>query len=209
LFVFGLCCVLTGAQVAILGNHAIGTKVKVFWPEDGEWYEGNISGFDRMHMKHTVSYLDGDVEEVFLWSASLEIVILEFGSGPLLVPRSNDEQANQQPGVASQQPAVVAPSTPEPKPKPNGKGKSIQQQEAGQSSSAHHQVPTANTDPPASSGDEHEQQHRSKRQKKLPLRLGWAEDSEIYFSGGSGMMGSGFQEKAKSAKEGSSWEGKG
>ncbi|XP_042504521.1 dentin sialophosphoprotein-like [Macadamia integrifolia] len=40
----------------------VGSKVKVYWPQDRLFYEGTISAFDPVKMKHKVSYTDGDVE---------------------------------------------------------------------------------------------------------------------------------------------------
>ncbi|KAL1552219.1 sister chromatid cohesion protein PDS5 C-like isoform X3 [Salvia divinorum] len=45
-----------------LGENLVGSKVKVFWPKDKEYYEGVIASFDSGKKKHRVMYNDGDEE---------------------------------------------------------------------------------------------------------------------------------------------------
>ncbi|KAG6409462.1 hypothetical protein SASPL_127502 [Salvia splendens] len=44
------------------GENLVGSKVKVFWPKDKEYYEGVIASFDSAKKKHRVLYNDGDEE---------------------------------------------------------------------------------------------------------------------------------------------------
>ena len=36
-----------------------GRRIRVFWPGDGAWYAGTVSGFDPSLMLHGVDYDDG------------------------------------------------------------------------------------------------------------------------------------------------------
>ncbi len=58
----------SGAQIAVLGEAAIGASVEVWWPLDEDWYRGTVTSFDSFAMQHTVSYEDGDVEILSLWA---------------------------------------------------------------------------------------------------------------------------------------------
>ncbi|XP_047968208.1 sister chromatid cohesion protein PDS5 homolog C-like isoform X2 [Salvia hispanica] len=44
------------------GENLVGSKVRVFWPKDNEYYEGVIASFDSAKKKHRVLYNDGDEE---------------------------------------------------------------------------------------------------------------------------------------------------
>ncbi|XP_039115931.1 uncharacterized protein LOC120251469 isoform X3 [Dioscorea cayenensis subsp. rotundata] len=49
-----------------LGVELVGSKVKVWWPDDNEFYHGTIDSFDPVTRRHKVYYEDGDVELLFL-----------------------------------------------------------------------------------------------------------------------------------------------
>ncbi|GJR75955.1 armadillo-type fold protein [Tanacetum coccineum] len=52
----------------------VGKKVKVWWPEDKMYYEGVIESFDAAKKKHKVSYVDGDVENLYLRNQKWAII---------------------------------------------------------------------------------------------------------------------------------------
>ena len=54
------------------GMDAIDRRVKVFWPEENAFFTGIVSKYDRKTEKHTVTYDDGDVEEVTLAKERME-----------------------------------------------------------------------------------------------------------------------------------------
>ncbi|XP_043695033.1 nucleolar and coiled-body phosphoprotein 1 isoform X2 [Telopea speciosissima] len=56
------------------GENLVGSKIKVFWPQDRMFYEGNITFFDAVKMKHKVSYNDGDVEVLNLSRQTWEFI---------------------------------------------------------------------------------------------------------------------------------------
>lgn len=57
-----------------LGEELVGSKVKVWWPDDEAFYEGVITSFDVAKKKHTVSYTDGDMEILTLKDERWEFV---------------------------------------------------------------------------------------------------------------------------------------
>ncbi|KAM0070122.1 putative sister chromatid cohesion protein Pds5 [Helianthus debilis subsp. tardiflorus] len=52
----------------------VGTKVKVWWPEDKMYYEGVVEEFYPAKKKHKVSYVDGDEETLNLRTQRWEII---------------------------------------------------------------------------------------------------------------------------------------
>ncbi|KAL3500927.1 hypothetical protein ACH5RR_040020 [Cinchona calisaya] len=56
------------------GDNLVGLKVKVWWPQDREFYEGVIDSFDPVKKKHKVSYVDGDEEILNLKRERWELV---------------------------------------------------------------------------------------------------------------------------------------
>lgn len=50
----------------LVGKELVGNRVKVYWPDDKEWYFGEVIDFSRDDGKHTVHYADGDKERVTL-----------------------------------------------------------------------------------------------------------------------------------------------
>ncbi|XP_019179413.1 PREDICTED: uncharacterized protein LOC109174619 isoform X2 [Ipomoea nil] len=52
----------------------VGSKVRVWWPNDQVFYEGVIHSFDRVTKKHKVLYLDGDEEILRLSKETLEFI---------------------------------------------------------------------------------------------------------------------------------------
>ncbi|GAB4854689.1 hypothetical protein Ancab_023273 [Ancistrocladus abbreviatus] len=44
------------------GEELVGSMIKVWWPDDQEFYEGKVESFDAVDMRHKVFYTDGDVE---------------------------------------------------------------------------------------------------------------------------------------------------
>ncbi|XP_063935978.1 sister chromatid cohesion protein PDS5 homolog C isoform X2 [Daucus carota subsp. sativus] len=56
------------------GMNLVGAKIKVWWPDDKQYYEGIIESFDRAKKKHKVSYTDGDEEVLHLQKERWELV---------------------------------------------------------------------------------------------------------------------------------------
>ncbi|XP_031373588.1 titin homolog isoform X2 [Punica granatum] len=48
------------------GEELVGTKVKVWWPQDKRFYEGVVNSFDSKKKRHKILYTDGDVETLNL-----------------------------------------------------------------------------------------------------------------------------------------------
>ncbi|KAJ6703063.1 ANDROGEN INDUCED INHIBITOR OF PROLIFERATION AS3 / PDS5-RELATED [Salix viminalis] len=49
-----------------LGEHLVGSKIKVWWPIDKRFYEGVVDSYDPIKKKHKVLYADGDEEKLNL-----------------------------------------------------------------------------------------------------------------------------------------------
>jgi hypothetical protein len=54
------------------GRTAIDRRVRVFWPEEGAFFNGIVAAYSPKTGKHTVRYDDGDVEEVALGEEKME-----------------------------------------------------------------------------------------------------------------------------------------
>ncbi|GFH06762.1 DNA mismatch repair protein [Haematococcus lacustris] len=52
----------------------VGRRIKVFWPQEGTWFEGSISRYDQDKGKHRVCYDDGDKEWVVLSAEQYELL---------------------------------------------------------------------------------------------------------------------------------------
>ncbi|XP_047320329.1 sister chromatid cohesion protein PDS5 homolog D [Impatiens glandulifera] len=55
-------------------QNLVGVRVKIWWPQDAEYYEGVIDSFDSVTKNHTVLYNDGDMETLTLGDEKWEIV---------------------------------------------------------------------------------------------------------------------------------------
>jgi DNA mismatch repair protein MSH6 len=47
---------------SIPGPEIIGKRVKMFWPNDDEWYAGTFIGYEASSARHVVAYDDGQRE---------------------------------------------------------------------------------------------------------------------------------------------------
>lgn len=57
-----------------LDERLVGSKIKVWWPDDKLFYEGQIEAFDPATKKHKVVYRDGDVEILLLKNEQYELI---------------------------------------------------------------------------------------------------------------------------------------
>lgn len=59
-------------SVAVLseapGRAAVGRRVRVYWVDEKEWFEGEVVAYCERDGRHKLVYDDGDVEEVWLAS---------------------------------------------------------------------------------------------------------------------------------------------
>jgi hypothetical protein len=56
------------AQVAVMGERAVGARVALWWPLEEAWFGGVVAGFERLRQRHTIAYDDGDCEVAPLWA---------------------------------------------------------------------------------------------------------------------------------------------
>lgn len=54
----------------------VGKHVKVFWPDDQEWFTGEVIYYSAQDGKHTIHYTDGDRERVILANERVSISLL-------------------------------------------------------------------------------------------------------------------------------------
>ncbi|CAG9467237.1 unnamed protein product [Pedinophyceae sp. YPF-701] len=64
-----------GGMLASMREGAIGATVEVFWPLDEKFYQGHVIQFDPYKCQHMIKYVDGDVEQIPLWSPMQNIRI--------------------------------------------------------------------------------------------------------------------------------------
>jgi len=70
-----------GAQLAALGESAVGADLAAWWPLDGAWYSGTVVGYDPYRLRHVLAYADGDVELVALWSPTVLVRVTSDPAG--------------------------------------------------------------------------------------------------------------------------------
>ena len=67
-----------GANLALLGDRAVGRRVRVHWPNERDCFRGVVSGFDRETWLHSLQYDDGDVEPAIrLWREVVHLGVPE------------------------------------------------------------------------------------------------------------------------------------
>ena len=67
-----------GANLALLGDRAVGRRVRVHWPNERDCFRGVVSGFDRETWPHSLEYDDGDVEPAIrLWREVVHLGVPE------------------------------------------------------------------------------------------------------------------------------------
>ncbi|KAJ4950513.1 hypothetical protein NE237_027345 [Protea cynaroides] len=71
------------------GENLVGSKIKIYWPKDQMFYEGVITSFDPVKMKHKVSYHDGDVEILNLSRERWQFIKEDDGAGDKKVAASS------------------------------------------------------------------------------------------------------------------------
>ena len=49
-----------------MGTLVVGKVVEIKWPENGEWYAGRVTAYDKETGKHTVEYYNSEIEHVTL-----------------------------------------------------------------------------------------------------------------------------------------------
>ncbi|CAN4098429.1 unnamed protein product [Withania somnifera] len=52
----------------------VGARIKIWWPLDETFYEAAVSSFDPVKEKHTIAYVDGDVERLSLYKERWEML---------------------------------------------------------------------------------------------------------------------------------------
>ncbi|XP_058068519.1 sister chromatid cohesion protein PDS5 homolog C-like [Magnolia sinica] len=56
------------------GENLVGSKIKVWWPEDKTYYQGVVASFNPVDHKHEVLYDDGDKENLLLTKEKWELI---------------------------------------------------------------------------------------------------------------------------------------
>ncbi|XP_062219622.1 sister chromatid cohesion protein PDS5 homolog C-like isoform X3 [Phragmites australis] len=63
-----------------LDGTLVGTRIKVWWPDDKMFYNGVVDSFDYVSKRHKVAYDDGDVEVLLLRDEKWEFISEEKGT---------------------------------------------------------------------------------------------------------------------------------
>ncbi|KAG5244441.1 myb protein [Salix suchowensis] len=110
-------------------ENVVGSKVKVWWPKDRQYYEGKVVSFDPIKKKHKVLYTDGDEEMLILKRQKFEFV----GDDS----ESNKEEAarHSSPETSSETPLKKRMKTSSDKSTKQGKGDGSSKRGSGASSS--------------------------------------------------------------------------
>ncbi|CAD6263169.1 unnamed protein product [Miscanthus lutarioriparius] len=66
----------------MLAENLVGSRIKVWWPDDKMFYAGVVKSFDASSKKHKVSYDDGDVEVLVLKKERWEFIAEEQDTDP-------------------------------------------------------------------------------------------------------------------------------
>jgi hypothetical protein len=70
----------------------VGTRVSIYWPDDGQSYDGEIVDYDRHTHTHTVRYDDGEVERLDLRTEQYSILRPPAVTAKKLMPWAADMQ---------------------------------------------------------------------------------------------------------------------
>ncbi|MQM14229.1 hypothetical protein Taro_047158 [Colocasia esculenta] len=81
-------------QVALKYDESlVGAKIKIWWPDDKQFYSGVVDSYDPFSMRHKVLYVDGDEENL-----RLEYEIFKFLKGA----KEEDDEGDSTPVAASE-----------------------------------------------------------------------------------------------------------
>ena len=93
-------------ELSSLGIELIGHRVEVFWPEEKEFFEGVVTGYDAIKGTHTVGYVDGDEPDCFVlreqnvrWLSPKPVMHPADSADAPLVPRIGEDGYYEQCGV--------------------------------------------------------------------------------------------------------------
>ncbi|KAL5216088.1 hypothetical protein ABZP36_007489 [Zizania latifolia] len=67
---------------SVLDGSLVGSRIKVWWPDDKKFYDGVVKSFDTSSKKHKVVYDDGDVERLLLKNEKWEFIDEEQDKNP-------------------------------------------------------------------------------------------------------------------------------
>ncbi|XP_056174892.1 sister chromatid cohesion protein PDS5 homolog C-like [Syzygium oleosum] len=79
------------------GEDLVGSKIKVWWPLDKQYYEGVIEAFDNVQKKHKVLYEDGDVEILNLEAEKWKLVEGDSGDKGQAADRDSSDASPEMP----------------------------------------------------------------------------------------------------------------
>lgn len=85
----------------MLDENLVGSRIKVWWPDDEMFYEGVVESYNASSKKHKVAYDDGDVEVLMLKKERWEFIAEEQGNDP--DPASNMSRGRKARGSSGQQ----------------------------------------------------------------------------------------------------------
>ncbi|KAG1326586.1 hypothetical protein COCNU_01G005200 [Cocos nucifera] len=69
----------TPTQSAELDEGLIGSRIKVWWPDDKAFYDGVVDSFEPVSKKHKILYDDGDIEELLLKNERWKFILDDAG----------------------------------------------------------------------------------------------------------------------------------
>ncbi|WVZ74635.1 hypothetical protein U9M48_022796 [Paspalum notatum var. saurae] len=104
-----------------LDGSLVGSRIKVWWPDDKAFYNGVVESFDSGSKRHKVAYDDGDVEVLLLRDEKWDFISQEKGASPASeTPRGRKRKGDAVKEENTETPKTDAADPPKKRGRPKG-----------------------------------------------------------------------------------------